>query len=132
MINKQKENNMSKVIKIEAGQQIKTPHDEYSPVIEIGTSKDFSKDGSHINTEGKWTPESISFYFEGWKIWETNCGRNWKKEYLWANRRAACLTSNYPGKSEEMELKRQAYENAIMIDDGDIVEVEADNKQGDA
>jgi hypothetical protein len=123
MLNKQ-EKLMNTIIQLTAGQQIKTPYDEYQPVIEIGTSKNFSKNGTHIGPEGTWLDESIPFHLEGWKIWEANCGRNWKTQYLWANRRAACLTADYPGKAAEMEAKRQAYEDAVMVDDGDIVEVD--------
>lgn len=115
---------MSKVIKLESGQQIKTPHDTYSPVIKICTSKAFSTDGTYIGPEGKWMDEKIPFHFEGWKIWEANCGRDWKKQYLWSNRHAACITSDYPGKAAEMEIKREQYEEAVLLDDGDIVEVD--------
>lgn len=112
------------MIKLTAGQQIKTPYDEYRPVIIIGTTSSFSKDGTHIGPEGTWLDEAIPFHLEGWKIWETNCGRDWKKQYAWANQRGACLTADYPGKAAEMERKAKAYADAVMVDDGDIVEIE--------
>lgn len=115
---------MKKVIKLTAGQQVKTPYDSYSPVIKIGTTVDFSKNGTHIGPEGKWLDEAIPFHFEGWKIWEANCGRNWKKQYVWALQSSAMICADYPGKAAEMERKRQAYKDAVVLDDGDIVEVD--------
>lgn len=111
-------------IKLVAGQQVKTPYDSYSPVIIIGTSKEFSKDGTNIGPDGIWVDAPIPFHIEGWKIWETRCGRDWKTQYIWVNQRAACLTSNYPGKAAEMDRKAQAYVDAQILDDGDIVEID--------
>lgn len=111
-------------IKIEPGQQIKTPYDQYRPEIIVNTSKNFSKNGTHIGPEGTWLDESIEFHLEGWKIWERNCGRDWKRHYLWANQSPCVLTANYPGKAEAMRKKEEAYDNALMLDDGDIVEVD--------
>lgn len=114
-----------KIIKLTAGTQVKTPYDEYQPVIEIGTVSDFHKDGMYYDDNGACDFENKRpFSIEPWKKREANCGRDWKKNYVWANRRAACLTANYPGKAAEMERKRQAYEDAVVLDDGDIVEVD--------
>lgn len=112
---------MPKTIELKAGQQIKTPYDKYSPVIIVGTTTNYSKDGSNIDKNGKFTNERVAFNLEGWKIWEKSCGRDWRRNYMWANQLGACITSDYPGKAAEMEAKAKAYEDAVMVDDDDIV-----------
>jgi len=113
------------VIKLKAGDQIKTPYDSYSPVIKVGTVGEFYKDGMYYDDNGEWDNDNKRpFQIEPWQKREALCGRNWKNQYMWTVQSGACLTSDYPGKAAEMEQKRLNYENAILVDDDDIIECE--------
>lgn len=42
----------------------------------------------------------------------------------WTVKHAACLTADYPGKADDLAAKREAYINAVLVRDGEIVELE--------
>ena len=42
----------------------------------------------------------------------------------WTIKHAACITADYPGKAAEMAAKREAYINAVLVRDQEVVEIE--------
>jgi len=110
--------------------QIRRTDDEFSPVITIGTvagmcRSDFERYGEVYcwtddeSVEG-WMEKDIEKAIKIHELVERGRGH----DIVWANLHAACLTSNYPGKDEEMLKKREAYANAPVIEDGEIVIIE--------
>lgn len=49
---------------------------------------------------------------------------NNRHELAWINASGSCITSDYEGKSEDLRKERDAYENAIVLEQGDRVIVE--------
>ena len=94
-----------------AGQQVKTEYDKYQPVITIGTSNALNVN----NLYGK------KFVWDEFSKKEISFGRDPRKNYAWGNQHGAMICADYDGKDREMELKRQAYEDAYLIKDGESV-----------
>lgn len=94
-----------------AGQQVKTEYDKYQPVITIGTSKPFNLKN----------PYDKKFVWDEFSEQEISFGRDPRKNYAWGNQHGSMICSDYEGKDRDMELKRQAYEDAYLIKDGESI-----------
>ncbi len=44
--------------------------------------------------------------------------------YAWTYRSPSGLTSDYPGKAEAMRKKAEAYDNAVVLENGETVEID--------
>ena len=83
-------------MKLTHGEQIRTTMDTYNPVITIGTAKGF----------------------------EAEYGKDTDKIEAWTTKHAAYITADYPGKANDLAEKREAYKNAVLVRNGDVVEIE--------
>lgn len=88
-------------------QQIKVESFTFRPVITVGTQKGYYDEYAESNAKYGLTYEE-----------DVN------EDYAYAIRSASCLTANYPGKAEELERKRIAYENAPAVENGEIVVID--------
>lgn len=94
-----------------AKQQVKTVYDKYQPVITIGTVKEMVT-GNMYSDDFNWddfTKKELSF------------GRDARDQYAWGLLHGSMICSNYKGKDRDMEIKRQSYEDAVLIEDGESV-----------
>ncbi len=89
-------------------QQIKTEMDKYSPVITVHTIEVFYSEMKYSKEEAQ---EKIKK-----SIREGN-------SQAWTNRHASVLTADYKGKAEVMRKKKEAYQNAILLLDGELVTI---------
>ena len=88
------------------GQQIKTNQDRYRPVITIftvrGYAKQYGEDQENAYNQAKGNGHLLA------------CGQM----------HASILTDNYNGKDDDIKQKALAYENAPLIEDGEIVDID--------
>jgi len=87
-------------------QQIRTTRDRYEPVITVGTIEGCCKKyGDNIQ-------ESVQM------------ARLAGHDIAWTYRHASCIESDYAGKAAATAKRHEDYQNAILIEDGDLVEIE--------
>ena len=88
-------------------QQIKTTRDRYEPVITIGTLRGYAAENGE-------DPDVAIKILKGFG----------HSVAPWTMLHAAAITADYPGKAEAHEQKRKAYAEAVLIEDGEMVEIE--------
>jgi|ETNvirnome_2_300_1030623.scaffolds.fasta_scaffold01000_10 hypothetical protein len=104
---------MESIVKeLKDNQQVRTEMDKYSPVITIGTVKAFIKKMA----KGDLVKEQELI---------DRCNKR-RENAVWSNKHGTCLTADYAGKAEDMEKKREAYKNAILLIDGELVKVDGE------
>jgi len=111
------------------GMQIRRTDDQYSPVIRVGTvagmvRAEFNQSGEAFcytdEPKASWMESNLDKAIESRETVTRERGH----DLYWANLQAACLTSDYPGKDAEMKKKREDYESAPIVEDGEIVILE--------
>lgn len=90
--------------KLRHGQQIAVDSFEFRPKITVGTLEGCSK------------PENLKESIERAKA------NN--HPFAWTIRSASCITADYPGKNEEIRKKNQAYNEAVRVENDEIVIIE--------
>jgi len=88
------------------GQQIKTTRDRYEPVITVGTVEGCAR---KYNED---VAEQVAIALER------------GHEIAWTYRHASCVESDYAGKAEAAAKRHADYAAAVLIEDGETVEIE--------
>ena len=94
-----------KTINLNNREQVKTNKDKFDSEFIVG-----SVEGQRM---GKETSEAALQRAIGFK-----------HDLAWINMSGAALTADYKGKAEDMRKQREAYANAIVLDEGDHVIIE--------
>ena len=88
------------------GQQIRTSMDKYRPEIFVhsveGCSRKYNEDANAAYAKAKELGHQTA----------------------WTLKMPACLTADYPGKAAKLAADKAAYEAAVLIENGEIVEIE--------
>jgi len=88
------------------GQQIRTSMDKYQPEIYVSSIEGFSR---------KYDEDTQAAY-------ATAVERG--HQTAWTHKMPACLTADYPGKAAKLAADKAAYEAAVLVENGEIVEIE--------
>jgi hypothetical protein len=87
-------------------QQIRTTRDRYEPEIKVGTVEGYSRKYQQD------VEQAVKDALERGHA------------LAWTSKAAAFLVADYPGKAEASAKAHAAYEAAVLIEDGELVEIE--------
>jgi hypothetical protein len=93
-------------------QQIRTTMDKYEPEIIVCSVEGCVRD--------RGGDPSLAYEKEIQRA--EDCGT--AAQTVFSNQSPACLTADYPGKAEAHAAKRAAYAAAVLIENGELVEIE--------
>lgn len=102
------------------GQRIRTSHWQYEPKVTVGTLQ-----GSARKDAATWKEPEAQTVMEALARECLRAARVGQKPMMaWAMSTGTMITSDYPGKAEEMRKESEAYRNAAELKDGEIVVIE--------
>tara|TARA_R100000805_G_C3529749_1_gene48893 strand:- start:150 stop:548 length:399 start_codon:yes stop_codon:yes gene_type:complete len=100
---------MANVTILNYDDQVKTNADRYQSVFKIGSVE------GYVNSR---------HYNRGTVKENLDRAIKHRHDLAWVSNSATTITSDYEGKDEHMRKEREAYANAIILSEGQIVEVE--------
>ena len=103
--NKPNQTKIMKTITLNNRDQVKTNQDKFDSEFIVGSVEGYNR-GRETSEEA--LERAIGF----------------KHDLAWVNMSGASLTADYKGKDEDMRKEREAYANAIVLDEGDRVIIE--------
>ena len=97
------------------GQQVKMQKNmfKYEPVVTVGSAEGYARE-----------------YREDEAAAVARCLENQKArpydghKLAWTNKHACCLTADYAGKANDMLAARMAFADAVVLEDGETVQIE--------